>query len=331
MELVKASDYGLEETKVKGIEEAFAPKIAERNELNKIYIELIKEELTPELSKKAGDLRRKLVKVRTGISSIHKTQKAFFLASGKFVDAWKNKETEPVEQMELKLAEIEKYAENLEKERLAKLQSERIELVKVYVEEIDYRNYSIMEQDVFDAYLSSKKQSYEDMIKLEKEVEEKRLAEAEAEKQRQISIEKENKKLKEEAEAKEKQLKIERLDREKVDSERLAKEKRERELKEKSDRAEKAKQEQILINEREAKERIEKELKEAKDKAAKIESDKLEAIQLELTKGDSEKVKDLISNLVILKSKYSFKSKKHQKMYNHVQQLIDKVVSHIDI
>jgi len=35
------------------------------------------------------------------------------------VDALKNKHTLPIEQMEEKLAEIEKYYENLEKERIA--------------------------------------------------------------------------------------------------------------------------------------------------------------------------------------------------------------------
>jgi hypothetical protein len=52
-------------------------------------------------------------------------------------------------------------------------------------------------------------------------------------------------------------------------------------------------------------------------------------IEAELKKGDSDKVKDLINDLEALKTKYSFESKKNKKMYNDVNLLIDKIVSHI--
>lgn len=331
MELVKASDYGLEETKVKGIEEAFAPKIAEREELNKFYIGIIKEELTPELSKKAGDLRRKLVKVRTGISEIHKTQKSFFLASGKFVDAWKNKETLPVLQMEEKLSEIEKYAENLEKERLENLQNERVNLISDYIEDAEERNLSSMDNDVWMSYLSTKKATYLDLIKSEKEAEERRVVAEKAERERQVAIEKENVKLRAEAEVKEKQLKKERLERERIELERVTKERKEREAIELKQENERKISAGKLLKEQKEKEAVEKELQDKKDAEAKAEKDRLEAEQNELKKGDAEKVADLISSLVNLKSKYSFKSKQHQKMYSDVQKLIDKVVNHIDI
>ena len=85
VEIIDPKEFGLEKTEVKGIEAAFAPKIAERNQLNKIYEQIIKKELSPELAEEAGDLRKKLVKVRTGIDKIHKSQKSFFLAAGRFV------------------------------------------------------------------------------------------------------------------------------------------------------------------------------------------------------------------------------------------------------
>ena len=94
-ELVKVDpkEFGLEEVQVATIEQAFMPKIVERDGYAVIYEQLITKELTKELCNEAGDFRRKLVKVRTGIADIHKTQKAFFLSAGRFVDAWKNKET----------------------------------------------------------------------------------------------------------------------------------------------------------------------------------------------------------------------------------------------
>src|ERR1035437_344824 len=122
---VDPKEFGLEENQVLTIEQAFLPKIAERDGLAKGYEQLITKEITKEVCSEAGDVRRKLVKVRTGIADIHKTQKAFFLSAGRFVDAWKNKETLPIEQMEERLSEMEKYFEKIESERIAKVEADR--------------------------------------------------------------------------------------------------------------------------------------------------------------------------------------------------------------
>jgi hypothetical protein len=86
-------------------------------------------------------------------------KKPFFFAAGKFVDAWKNKETAPVEQMEEKLSEIEKYFENLEKERIAKLESDRLELTKQYTEHPEF-GLGQMAENVFNLYLIGLKVAY---------------------------------------------------------------------------------------------------------------------------------------------------------------------------
>jgi len=52
--------------------------------------------------------------------------------------------------------------------------------------------------------------------------------------------------------------------------------------------------------------------------------------QSELNKGDAAKVEDLISDLQLLKSKYSFKSAKNSTMYSEVGILIGKVINHIN-
>lgn len=97
---------------------------------------------------------------------------------------------------------------------------------------------------------------------------------------------------------------------------RKQKEEEEKEAQLKKEREERARLE------RENKERIEKEEKEKEAEQARI--------QAELTKGDSDKVIDLVKDLNNLKTKYSFKSKKNQKMYVDVSMLLDKIINHIE-
>lgn len=81
--------------------------------------------------------------------------------------------------------------------------------------------------------------------------------------------------------------------------------------------------------EKEAKEKAEAELKASKLAEEKRLADIEEAKELELTKGDAEKFTDLINDLNALKTKYSFKSKKHQSIYLQVVELTDKIITYI--
>lgn len=327
---IKAKDYGLEEKNVKLIEEAFTPKIIEREALNEIYKVLIKKELTSELSNEAYELRKKLVKVRTGIADIHKTQKSFFLASGKFVDAWKNKETLPVTQMEDKLSEIENHFLLIEQKKIQDLQNNRVKELAKYIDNAHEKQLSIMDSDVWEAYLMAKKKEYEDRIDAEKKAEAERIELAKKEVERQKAIEIENAKLKKEREESEKKAKIEADKREKLERERIAKEKIEREKREESDRIQREQYESKLKKEREEKDKIAKELKAKEESEKKAKEDAEKNIQNELNKGDSAKVKDLINDLRVLKNKYTFKSVKNKSMYGKVGILIDKVITFIE-
>jgi hypothetical protein len=84
---------------------------------------------------------------------------------------------------------------------------------------------------------------------------------------------------------------------------------------------------------KEAEERqlIEAELAEKKLAESRAEKEKEEMLEAEAKKGDSQKIKDLISDLESIKSnpKYKFKSKKNIKLFNEVSSLIDKTVIHI--
>lgn len=213
---VDPKEFGLEEVQVSTIEQAFLPKIAERDGYSIVYKQLIEKEITKELCNEASDLRRKLVKVRTGIADIHKTQKAFFLAAGRFVDAWKNKETLPIEQMEENLSAIEKHFERIEAEKVAKLEADRKRELANYSDVIPF-GLGAMDESVYQNYLIGVKLGYESKIKAEQEAEAERLRLIEIDKEaarlkaiKDERIRLENEKLKADAIAKEKEIEAER-------------------------------------------------------------------------------------------------------------------------
>ena len=270
-EEVKPELYGLELVKAQEMTSGLNTTIAERELLKKSYADVIELEITTETLPIFKELRLKIVKNRTqGIEKWHKTNKAFYLAGGRFVDAIKNKEIVVNEEMESKLLEAEKYFENLEKEKAHLLNESRIAKLVPYVDDVFGLDFAPMTDEDFDDYLLGKKTRFENEAK-EKEEEVLRVAEElRIEIERQKAIELENAKLKAEAEAKEKALAEER----KLQSEKEAKLKAEADAK--------------LKVEQEAKAKLEAELKAKKDteinaeneRLAKIESDKKEADKL---------------------------------------------------
>lgn len=214
IEVVNPTEFGLNEEQALKITAAFDPKTIELDGYKKVYETLLTKEITAEVCKEAGELRKKLVKVRTGYADVHKTEKAFFLAAGKFVDALKNKRTLPVEQMEEKLAEMEKHYENQEKERLEKVKNARLELLAEFEDfQPEFYDLANMDDAVFKKLLKDQqdlkdfkaekaareaKEAAEREQK-EKEEEAKRKAEEAAEQER---VKAENERLKLEAEAK---------------------------------------------------------------------------------------------------------------------------------
>jgi hypothetical protein len=273
---INPKEFGLEENQVLTIEQAFLPKITERDGLSKVYELLIVKEITKESCNEAYELRKKLVKVRTGIADIHKTQKAFFLRAGQFVDAWKNKETLPVEQMEEKLSEMEKHFEKLEAEKIAKIESERKAEIGKYTTVLPF-GLGVMEESVYQNYIIGVKLSYEARIKAEQEAETERLKLIEVEKETARLKAIEDERIRKENEA----LKAEAIERERLTQERIAQEEKERKakeaeferkLKEESDKieAERKKQAEILAKQKqEAEAKAEAERKRQADELAK--------------------------------------------------------------
>ena len=297
-EIVKLNpaEYGLKEDQVATIETAFMPKIVERDALKEIYEGLITKELSPALCVEAKALRLKLVRVRTGIAEIHKTQKAFYLAAGRFVDAWKNKETLPVEQMEEKLESIEKYYENIEKERKAKLREDRIAELAKYEFDGTLHPLGEMTEDAWNIFLTGVKVGYEQRKEAERKAEEERLAAIEAERKRQEEIRLENERLKKEAEEREMAAAAERkkleAEREKAEKARKKAEEKARKEREEAERKLRAEQEEARKKIEEAqreKDKAEAELRakrEAEERAEKEKQARLQAEEAERIKAE---------------------------------------------
>ena len=203
---INPSEYGLSESKAQQIAAQFQPMLDKMAELEEEYNEIIKLPIeSPATAALAKELRLKYVKVRTGTAEIHKTQKAFYLAGGRFVDGWKNAQLFASEGIEAKLESIEKYAANLEKERIAKLQSEREAQLSQYgVENISSLNLGAMTDAIWNNFLTGTKTNYEAKIEAERKAEADRIAKEKADRAEREAQRLENERLKKEAEEKEK-------------------------------------------------------------------------------------------------------------------------------
>lgn len=155
------------------------PSIIKEREtlLSQVDAILILDKDDPSTAKKAAELRKQIKSNRTqGFEKWRKTTKEVYLRAGQFIDALGKREIMINEQAEGQLEAIERHAENLERQRLSKLHSQRVELVCRYVpEDFSFPDLSNMDQEVFEAYLSTKKASFEAKIVAEKKAEEERL------------------------------------------------------------------------------------------------------------------------------------------------------------
>lgn len=350
---VDATVYGLAEVTANEIAAKFTPVIEKMAEYEPEFQEVMQLDINdPATAKKAAELRRKYVKVRTATGHLHKQEKEASLKIGKYLDAWKNAQAESGERIETALENIEKNAERLEKERIAAIQKDREEMLAPYeVANTHTMNLSGMDETMWLTLLAGYKKAYQDKLEQsKKEAEEQAERERVAEEKRQ-EMARENARLRAEAEAKEKELAEERA---KAEADRKAAEQEAARLKAEAEAKEKAERERVdrefarekarveaeqkrmreeaekkLAAERAERERVEAELK-AK---AEAEAQRLAAIeareQAELAKGDSAKLEDLKNDLQALITKYEFKSKKHQLILSQVASLLAKIINHI--
>jgi len=179
-EIVKVNpkEFGLEEIKAAQIAAQFKPMLDKMVELEKEANEVFNMDVEDTVTAaKAKEVRLKYVKVRTGTAAIHKEQKAFYLAGGKFVDGWKNAQIFASEGVENKLMSIEKHAENVEKERIENLHNERVELCKPFVQnEMEILpDLGNLPDSIWVNYITGLETSYKARIEAEKKAEYERL------------------------------------------------------------------------------------------------------------------------------------------------------------
>lgn len=319
LQVIDPKEYGLEPVKASEMTSGLNSIIEERTALETIFNDVILKELNNDTLKEARELRLKIQKNRTqGINTWHTTNKAFYLAGGRFVDAIKNRECAINERLESKLDEIENHFKKMEEDRLNALKIERTALLEQYGEVNQYIDLKAMDDINFNSLLADTKLAYEtrkenerlaelkrvedekkeeqERLDAEKKAEEERLKKVAEEKAEQERIKAENEKLRIENEAKEKELAKERevqaeKDRlAKIESDRLAKIQAEKD-------AEIAK----LKAEQEAeKQRKEKELSDEKARIEAEEAEKLAKEKALANAGDKEKIKEWFPKYVSL-------------------------------
>ena len=268
-------DYGVEKSKASEIIGNLPQIQAERSILEDQYSEIIKLDIEdPETSKKARKLRLLLRDNRTKGNNVwHSTTKEFFLKGGQFVDAIKRKEVAVNERMEANLETIEKHFENLEKERKANLNAERVGILEPYNAFVPMGlNFGEISEDEFTKILNGSKLQFEQQQKEEAEAEEKRIADAKAEKERIEAQRIENERLKAEADKREKAERKKQADilaKQKAEADKIAKAEAEKQAKIQAEK------DAELKRERDAKAKLEAELQAKKDAEAKAERERL--------------------------------------------------------
>lgn len=190
MSVVNPQEFGIEESKANELVGNLPQIQNERVVLEQQYNNVLTMDIeSPETSKLAREIRLKIRDNRTkGIAVWHKTTKEVFLRAGQYVDAIKRREEAINERMESALEEIEKYAENKERERLDLLEKQRIEILEPFKEFVPFGvSVRTISGEDFDKLLNGAKlqlQAKKDAERLEAEriekeriEEEKRIAE----------------------------------------------------------------------------------------------------------------------------------------------------------
>ena len=245
---IKASDYGLEESKASEIEALFVPMLTKMKELESEYNNILALEINPETCQQAKDLRQSYVKIRTGTAEIHKKAKQFYLNGGRFVDGWKNAQIFASGEKEDNLRDIEKHFERMEAKKKENLRDDRMKVLNAYTE-IEPLGLGDMSEDVWNSYLLGQKTAYEAKIAAEKKAEEERIAAEKAEADRIEAQRLDNIRLAKEVKIREAQIEKERKERAdyqaKKDAELLKERQKAKVLQDQKDAADKARQAKV--------------------------------------------------------------------------------------
>ena len=206
---IDITEFKIEPSKATQIKATFEPMVQMLETFEQKYNEVLESAsngITPQVSASAKRLRLDIAKVRIDAEKARKEMKDEYLRAGQAIDGANNILKWAVTDRENKLKEIEEHAERMEAERIAKLQAERVEMLSPFVPDAEARNLSGMDEDVWNAYLNTKKQEHQDRIDAEKKAEQERIAREQSEAEERERQRAENERLKAEAEAREKEL-----------------------------------------------------------------------------------------------------------------------------
>jgi hypothetical protein len=402
MEIVKVNpaEFGLDEAKANELTVGLKPILDERTLLIERFNEVKDLEITKENIPLFRELRLKFQKNRTqGINKWHEKAKEVPLRMGQLLDAIKRNENATNETHEEYLEKAEKHFENLEKERIAKLKSEREAELQQYCENVSLFPLGEMTAEAYEQLLNGQKLAHAAKVEAERKAAEEKLenerkervlrerhlelakyaqfinlaeltletTQEEFEKLRenaitsqsnyeaeQARIKAENDRLKKEAEAKEATAKKrgdelkpyivfirdynelisadeESYQKQFADIKKGAELQWEEDAKQAKIKAEAEAAEKKRIEDAEKENaRLAKELADKKAEDEKAEADRLAKIEADLAMGDADKMKQLAEDIEVLKTKYSFKSKKHNAIYAGVFELLTKVIGYIN-
>lgn len=137
------------------------------------------EAVTKDVSQRARRLRLDIAKVRQDAETARKSAKEEYLRASQAIDGTNRVLRWAIEAKEEALLAIEQHEQRMEEERLAALHAERLEAIAPYMEDTTGIDFSQMADDVWEAYLTTKKRNHEDRIAAEAEAEAARVAAAE--------------------------------------------------------------------------------------------------------------------------------------------------------
>lgn len=173
--ILKDQLKGIEESKARQIEAVFAPMVEMLKGFESAFDEIVSQDITEDLCKKAKRLRLDIAKIRTSADKERKSQKDEYLRASNAIQGVYNILKFAVVEKEEKLKEIENYYANLEKERKAKLQIERSEELEKYEVEVIPENLGDMSDDVWNNFIAGTKFNYETQKEAERKAEAERV------------------------------------------------------------------------------------------------------------------------------------------------------------
>lgn len=162
---VKPQEYNLQPQEAENVLTAFAPKAIEFNALLQQYTPLLTMDIEEALEP-AKELKKKLIEFEKEVNKLHKTHKEFSLNYGRFVDS--NKNIYSVTEYKKKLDEIIKHEELQRKAKEKEVADARHLELSQYMNDTSHIDLGTMQEEIYQAFLSTKKKEFEDAEQLRK-------------------------------------------------------------------------------------------------------------------------------------------------------------------